>query len=289
MGNESSPTPPRRVKTPRELVMPPVVYRLPGMDSVKVYSNLKYSDVLDPNLLMDVYSPPNLPKDERRPVVLAIHGGADAQFKPKDWGIYQSWGRLIAASGMSCVIFTHRLSYPKPMLSEAADDVRNAINHVRSNAGSLNIDPDRMCLAAWSAGGVLLTPAMREKPPFVRCLVAFYALLDIRPYSPYKDDESPESLSAFSPLACFEGDAPPTAPFFLARAGQDETPTLNASLDRFVAAAMAANASITVINHPSGEHGFDNQNDNDRSREIIRSALAFMATHLQFEGERHGG
>ena len=26
--------------------------------------------------------------------------------------------------------------------------------------------------------------------------------------------------------------------------------------------------------------GFDNQNDDDRSREIIRSVLAFMKTHL---------
>jgi len=269
--------------------MPPVVFSLPGMDSVKVHPNLKYSDVDEPNLLMDVYTPANLPKDERRPVVLAIHGGAGARYKPKDWGIFQSWGRLIAASGMAGVVFTHRLSYPKPMLSEAADDVRSAIGYVRANAGSLNVDPDRVCLAAWSAGGVLLTPAMREQPSFVRCLAAFYALLDIRSFSPYKDNESLESLSAFSPLACFEGDAPSTVPLFLARAGQDETPTLNASMDRFVAAAMAANAPVTVINHPTGEHGFDNQNDDDRSREIVRGALAFMTTHLQFEPVRQGG
>jgi hypothetical protein len=51
---------------------------------------------------------------------------------------------------------------------------------------------------------------------------------------------------------------------------------------------MAANAPVTVINHPTGEHGFDNQNDDDRSREIIQSALAFMTTHLRFEGEQQG-
>jgi acetyl esterase/lipase len=264
--------------------MPPVVYRLPGMDNVSVRSNLIYSDNADPNLLMDVYAPPSLSKDERLPAVLAIHGGAGAQFKPKDWGIYQSWGRLIAASGMAGVVFTHRLSYPKPMLSEAGDDLRNAISYIRANAGSLNIDPDRLCLSAWSAGGVLLAPAMREKPPYVRCLAAFYPLLDIRPFSPYKDNESPESLRAFSPLACFEGDAPPKVPLFIARAGLDQTPTLNISLDRFASAALAANAPVTVINHPDGEHAFDNQNDDDRSREIVRAALDFMKTHLGLEG-----
>ncbi len=60
----------RRVKTPAERVMPPVVHRLPGMDSVKVHSNLKYSDVDNPFLLMDVYAPPDLSTDGRRPIVI---------------------------------------------------------------------------------------------------------------------------------------------------------------------------------------------------------------------------
>jgi len=70
-------------------------------------------------------------------------------------------------------------------------------------------------------------------------------------------------------------------PMFVSRAGQDEIPMLNDSIDRFVAAAIAANAPIAVMNHPFGEHGFDNQNDDERSREIIRGAIAFMHTHLQ--------
>jgi dienelactone hydrolase len=69
-------------------------------------------------------------------------------------------------------------------------------------------------------------------------------------------------------------------PFFVARAGQDEIPLMNDSIDRFVAAALAANAPLTCMNHPFGEHGFDNQNDDDRSREIIRAALAFLRAHL---------
>jgi hypothetical protein len=66
----------------------------------------------------------------------------------------------------------------------------------------------------------------------------------------------------------------------VARAGQDAIPGMNDSIDRFVTAAIVANASLTFMNHPLGEHGFDNQNDDERSREIIRSAIAFMQTHL---------
>jgi len=277
---ESS-TGPRRAKTPAERVMPPVVYRLPGMESVAVHTNLKYSDVDNPYLLMDVYAPPNFSNDEGRPVVVCIHGGAGPHYRPKDWGVFQSWGRLLAAAGFIGVTFTHRLSYPKPMLSEAAADLNAAIDYVRANADSWNADRDRLCLIAWSGGGPLLAPALREKPSFVRCIATFYAFLDCSQSPSHTEHESSETLSAFSPITRLDSDTSSMIPMFVARAGQDEIPTMNDSIDRFVAAAIAANAPLTFMNHPSGEHGFDNQNDDERSREIVRCAIAFMHTHLQ--------
>jgi acetyl esterase/lipase len=78
-----------------EKVAKPVVYRPPDMDRVRVISNLKYSEVENPYLLMDVYIPPDLKPHERRPVVLFIHGGAGPEHRPKDWGMFQSWGRWL--------------------------------------------------------------------------------------------------------------------------------------------------------------------------------------------------
>jgi antitoxin HigA-1 len=69
-------------------------------------------------------------------------------------------------------------------------------------------------------------------------------------------------------------------PIFIARAGLDQVPTMNDSIDRFVREAISRNASIIVANHPQGVHGFDNQTDDERSREIIRSAIDFMKIHL---------
>jgi len=158
--------------------MPPVVYQLPGMDAVRVHSNLKYSDVDNPFLLMDVYTPASLSSGATLPIVMLIHGGPGAQYKPKDWGFFQ--GRLIATSGMAAVMFTHRLGYPKPSLAEAALDLSNALDYTRSDAPHLKADPERIGLIAWSAGGPLLSVPMRQKQPFVRCLLAFYAYLDIQ-------------------------------------------------------------------------------------------------------------
>ena len=67
---------------------------------------------------------------------------------------------------------------------------------------------------------------------------------------------------------------------FIARAGLDQIPTMNDSIDRFIGEALAKNVTLTFANHPNGVHGFDNQTDDERSREILQSAIAFMKLHL---------
>lgn len=228
-------------KTLRELAMTPVVYRVAGMDAIAPRaSNLQYrSD--HPLLLMDVYAP-SLEQAERAPLVLLVHGSAPVDTKPKDWGIFQSWGRLLAASGLAAATFNHRM---------IKSDVSAALAFVHANAESWNADPERIGMMVWSGGGPLLGI---EKPAFVRCAAAFYAILDC---------------------------SVPEIPIFVGRAGRDAIPGVNEAIDRFVSEALEANASLTLMNHASGEHGFDNQNDDDRSREIIRSAIAFLRVHLQ--------
>src|ERR1044071_3792933 len=131
---QPTPTPSRQ--SLRDLVMKPVVYSVPGMDKVTVKTNLKYTSAADPNLLMDVYGPQGWAKGERRPAVIFIHGGAGSESRPKDWGIYITWGRLVAASGMVGVTFTHRLGYPKPLMHESGAGVGAAIAYVRAHAAA---------------------------------------------------------------------------------------------------------------------------------------------------------
>lgn len=270
----------QRPRSMRDLVMMPVVYRIPGMDKVRVHKDLKYTRLTHPNLLMDIYTPPGLRTEERRPAVLFIHGGAGAENTPKDWGIYTSWGRLVAASGLVGVTFTHRLGFPKPLLAEAASDLSAALEFVRTVADSFGIDRDRICLAAYSAGGPLLSTAMRDKPGYVRCLVAFYAFLDIQQSELHRAHETPELVRTFSPITHLAGNTERLPPIFVARAGLDEIPTMNDSIDRFIREALARNIAFTVANHPRGVHAFDNQTDDGMSREIIRASIDFMHTHL---------
>jgi acetyl esterase/lipase len=278
---------PPEIREMARKVMMPVVYKVPGMEKVKVVQNLKYTSTDDPNVLMDVYLPPDAVSGEKRPAVIFIHGGAKTEYTAKDWGIYTTWGRLIAASGFVGVTFTHRLEYPNKSLESAAKDVRAAIDYARANADKYNVDKDRICLIAFSAGGPMLSLAMRGDMPYVRCLVGFYAFMDIQ-QSDYRKTESAETLKAFSPIAYLQKDAGQTPPIFIARAGRDEVPTMDDSIDRFVHEGLVKNIALTFMNHPQGVHAFDNQNDDERSREIIRSAIAFMRIHLSMNGDAPG-
>ncbi|HET9447150.1 MAG TPA: alpha/beta hydrolase [Steroidobacteraceae bacterium] len=263
--------PPALNKEALEQARRPIVLSVPGMDRVLVHSNLVYTQVSDPLVRMDIYVPPDLQAEERRPFVVLIHGGVPHSLPVKDMGAYRSWGRLIAAQGMVAVTFTHRLRWPLKQVHEAAADVRAAIDFARANSAKFNTNPDRLCIAAYSAGGPLLTVALQDERSYVRCQLAMYALVDAQGFG------VPEE--AKFALKTYLGE-PSFPPLFLARAGRDTIPTLNMRLDAFVGSAIGANAPITVMNHPNGMHGFDVANDDERSREIIRAAIEFMKTHL---------
>jgi hypothetical protein len=77
----------------------------------------------------------------------------------------------------------------------------------------------------------------------------------------------------FFPITYLETDGARIPPMFLARPGHDEVPTMLDLIDRFVVKALSASVALTIMNHPQGVHGFDNQNDDDRSRETIARPL----------------
>src|SRR5579864_3041977 len=96
----------------REMLKMPVVYTVPGMDQVQISPGLVYRDDAGISLHMDVYRPANLTKTERRPAVLFLHGGvnlASTLPPPAEWGVFQSYGRLMAASGLIGVTFNQRV------------------------------------------------------------------------------------------------------------------------------------------------------------------------------------
>jgi len=255
----------------------PVALRVPGMDAVRVQRDLVYDS--GSALRLDAYAPA---RSGRYPVVMLLHGGVpdEVPVRPKDWGLYRSWGKLLAASGFAAVIPNQRISFPDPRLVLAEKDVTNALAFIRGHAAQLSADPSRVCLVAFSAGGPLLAKFIREHPPEVRCLGAMYAFLDIRQSDPHRQHLSPAQLDEFSPLVQMERSGSAMPPLFIARAGNDQIPTLRNALDTFVSSALAHDAPMQLVNVPGIEHGFE-IDDDPRVRDALRSLLRFLSEHLE--------
>jgi acetyl esterase/lipase len=265
----------------KEIAPKRIVYSVRRMASVKVRKNLVYKRVAGEELLMDVYSGGNSGKRLSRPAVIFIHGGRipkNLRTTPKDWGAYVSFGQLVAASGFVAVTFNHRF-YEWGSLPDSQSDVMDLISYLRNHAASLGIDKNRITLWAVSAGGIFLSQPLRDHPPYLRSVVAYYAELDLqnqRQSAPAS--VSDEMLRDFSPVYHLNQAGSKMPPMFIARAGLDDA-ELNAGLDRFVQVALSKNATVQLVNHPQGHHGFDVEDDNARSREIIKLTLEFIKTH----------
>jgi acetyl esterase/lipase len=259
-----------------------LLYQIPEMAEAERRRDVSYRQVAGGDLLLDVYRPPSLAADARLPGVVFVHGGpipADLPLQPKDWGVYESYGALAAASGLVGVTVNHRY-FGFSHLETAAGDLSAAIGYVREHAAELLLDPDRLGVWAFSGGGALLGPILERPPPFVRCLVAYYAVLDLRDLpAEYAGGASPEVLRRFSPAAHLRGDAVGQVPIFVARAGLDH-PGVNRAVDLFVQEALAANRNLTLANHPRGHHGFDIADDDPRTKEIIAATIEFVNANL---------
>ena len=100
---------------------------------------------------------------------------------------------------------------------------------------------------------------------------------------------APVAMAALEHATCgvltnpIVGETMGTKPLYLVRSGRDETPGLNAALDRFVGDAIAANRPLTLLNHPEAPHSFELNHDSALTRSVLRQALAFLRFHLGVE------
>jgi acetyl esterase/lipase len=250
-----------------------IVYPFDALPNAVGRRRVVYKRDAGSDLVMDVYAPAAQPSAPGSPALFFVHGGPIPRemLAPTEWGVFRSYGELAALSGLVAVVFNHRLHAPTDYPT-AESDMRAAIDYARDHADDLGIDAGRIGVWAFSGGGPLLAWCLRERPAFVRCLLAFYAILDVRLLlPPDADAERVARALAFSPAAHLGG---ATLPIFVARAGRDSA-VINTSIDGFVREALAANVSIDLANHSGGQHGFDVLDDDERSREIIGRAFAF--------------
>ena len=155
------------------------------------------------------------------------------------------------------------------------------LRYLRDNARALGLDASRIAL--WSCSGNVpnaLGVLMHEAPGSLRCAVLCYGIMLDAAGSTFVADAQKTWRFVNSSAGRSAADLPSETPLFIARAGHDEFPHLNDTIDRFVADALALDLPITVVNHRGAPHAFDTILDDEPTRHIIRQMLAFLRFHL---------
>ncbi|NUN99832.1 MAG: tetratricopeptide repeat protein [Saprospiraceae bacterium] len=228
-----------------------VVLEHPGMKSVIVKSDISYLNNDKGNLHMDVYLPPGLKKQEKRPAIVFLNavGDQEGESKLKSWGIYTSWPRLMAANGYIGI----SMESDGDRIQES---LRGIFDFLAKNAGQFNIDPEKMGVYAASANvGQSVAYLMGEHAnKGIRAAVLYYGHHQAGPYR--------KDLPVLSVIA--EGDlhrSPGTA-------------------DNLWKNVLANYAPWTIKMASGLPHAFDAFSDNDAARRIVMETISFWKNNL---------
>ena len=239
------------------------------MDAVTVRRDIAYTTPRDAELTMDVYSPPGLSASGPTPVVVLVPGFPGAV---KRIGSFVSWAELMAASGLVAITCATK---------DPVVDMEAVLGYVREHAASLGVDGERMGI--WACSGHVpnaLSLLAHPERGYLKCAALCYGfVLDLDGSTAVEDASRQYGFANPCSNRTFE-DLPRGTSLFVARAGRDEFPGLNAALDAFLAAAVRDNRPVSFVNHAAGPHAFDIMDDSAATCDVIRQVLGFLKSHL---------
>jgi len=177
--------------------------------AIKVEKDVVVGKGGDTDLHCDIYRPPA--GTEKRMALVHFHGGGFARGN-KD--TLANKVTPITARGYVSIAAQYRLSGVAKWPSQI-DDAKTHVRWVRANASSLGIDPKRIAVVGYSAGGhIALFTAGQADAELAAC-VAFYPQTDVKNIAqalmPPGSDEA--AINDASPIAHIKESYPPTVIF----------------------------------------------------------------------------
>lgn len=256
-----------------------VVYKVSGMEDVIIKKDIEYIAEQETRLTVDMYYPPGFKFGSNLPAVLIVFGFSNdvqkkfigSRFKDTSW--YRSWGEIIAASGMAALLYE---------ADSPEKDLNILLQFLQDRADEFCIDKNRLGIYSCSGNAPLaFVNCMDKTKKYFRCAVFYYGYLLMSDQENIPEIESlSEELGFSAPKINSEQRLRDDLPLLIVRAGLENNPHLNDSIDHFIAKALTQNLPITSINYAEGRHGFDAYDDNDQSREIIKRTIDFWKFHL---------
>lgn len=128
-------------------------------------------------LTIDIYRP-TAPSMAKRPAVLVLHGGG---WRSRS-GDMSSLCEDLAGQGYVALNATYRLA-PDHIFPKAIDDAKTALAWVRAQAENLGIDPTRIYVWGYSAGGHLALLLGLDPAQKIKAIIAGGAPTDLAQFS----------------------------------------------------------------------------------------------------------
>ncbi len=246
---------------------------------------VRISKVSIPTLTM--YTPQ--PGSEKKAAVIICPGGGYARLAATHEGsdvakVFNEWG-------ITAFVLKYRLPDDTIMIDKSIgplQDAQRAIQLVRENAVKWNIDPNKIGIMGFSAGGHLASTASTHftksvidnpnnislRPDFSILLYPVISFTDSLAhmgsrYNLIGKDASMEKITGYSNELQVTSQTPPT---FLVHAEDDKTVKVKNSIDYYLA-LLKNNVLAEMHLYPKGGHGFgmNNKTTNDKWMERLKN------------------
>lgn len=268
------PTPAEMPRVEKKPILPPISADSPPISPGTELIDVTYCITGREELKMDLYYPDQV--ETLLPVIVYVHGGGWTGGN-KAGGAGFRFLPVLRKQGYLTISVNYRLS-PKHKFPAHIEDVKCAIRHLRAEAETYNLDPNRIGAIGGSAGGHLVallgvtdeSAGMEGSGGYLEYSSRVQAVIDM--FGPIDPAESctvgwarqvfgakceDEIISLASPLAYISSDDPP---FLILHGDRDELVPLEQSqifYDRLTAAGVPATLQIIV----SAGHGLSSSGD----------------------------
>jgi acetyl esterase/lipase len=218
-----------------------------------------------------VYTPPGaskrqgdlvLPRQHQDTIVVLVHGGDGSTGSRKQM---RGWSDFYATHGYASLAIDYTLakpSTPSPVYPKPENDVKTAVQYLRTNADQLGINADRVVVQGFDAGAALGAQALvGDNAP--AAFIGFSGLYDGTPRDPIRyyggppDSPDPDVQERYAAADSIAQAARAAGPALL-YAGESDYPAVPSAM-KFRDALQAADKDVTLMIVPGASRGFDQE------------------------------
>ena len=239
----------------------------PDIGNLKAEKDIVFGKAGTKDMTLDVYRPPDGVTSKRMAIIHLFGGGFFGGNKNAGYIINNA--KALGPKGYTSISANYRLqtegSWPAQI-----HDVKAAIRWTRANAAKLGIEPNRIAVAGYSAGGMLalMAAGTNGKKEFegevgtpgvssdVNACIGIYPLASAQIATGLfpQGQATPENIAAASPTSYIDKNFAPT---IFIHGTNDGTVPAQSSID-FYTKLRAVNVATTMTLIQGADHAFDN-------------------------------